>query len=277
VTGDWVLATPTDPAMIVEVLPRRTLFARAAENGERQPMAANIDVALLVTGLDGDFNLKRLDRYLVLAKEAGARPVAVLNKRDVCSDAEERLAQASAIAPAVLVSALHDDVPAVMAGVVMPGETAALFGSSGAGKSTLLNALSGQTVQDTTPVREWDSRGRHTTTTRSLYRMPQGWLLLDMPGIRAVGIGGSQEAVDAAFDEIAVLAKECRYRDCSHQGEPGCAVEGVVDPGRLASYHKLIREAAYQHRKEDVLAAQALKQRWKRIHVAMRKRPDKRS
>jgi len=274
--GDWVAVTPTDPALIIAIVERRSLFARAIDNGDRQPLAANVDIAFLVCGLDGDFNIRRIERYLVLAREAGVDPVIVLNKRDVCADPTSALKAVSSLAPAVLVSALQDDIPALLGSFVDAGQTAALLGSSGVGKSTLVNALLGNEVQETFAVREDDSRGRHTTTSRALFRMPGNWLLVDMPGLRAVGIGGSSTAVDDAFEDITELAKQCRFHDCTHTGEPSCAVVANLDAARLESYQKLQREAAYQHRKEDATAARAEKEKWKAIHRAFNKRVDKR-
>jgi ribosome biogenesis GTPase len=268
VAGDWVAVTQTDPALIVAVLERNSLLTRVEEGGARQGLAANLDVAFLVCGLDGDWNPKRLDRYLALAREAGIRPVIILNKRDLCADPELRLAQASACAPAVLLNAEHDDVAAVLGEFAGPGETAGVAGSSGVGKSTIVNALLGTAAQ-AIGVRY----GLHTTTTRTLFRMPQGWLLLDMPGLRAVGIGGG---VEQAFADITQLAARCRFTDCSHQDEPGCAVRDSIPPQRLESFRKLDREAAYQKRREDPAAAREQKERWKRMHAAMKKMPDKR-
>lgn len=275
--GDWVAVTPTDPALIVAIVERRSLFARAIENGDRQPLAANVDIAFLVCGLDGDFNIRRVERYLVLAREAGVDPIIVLNKRDVCADPAAALQAVASLAPAVLVSALQDDIPALLGRFVEQGQTAALLGSSGVGKSTLVNALLGNTVQETFAVREDDARGRHTTTSRALFRMPGDWLLVDMPGLRAVGIGGSSTAVDDAFEDVTELATQCRFHNCTHSGEPGCAVTANLHPSRLESYHKLQREAAYQHRKEDATAARAQKEKWKAIHRAHNKHVDKRT
>ena len=274
--GDWVAVTPTDPALIVAVIERRSLFARATDSGERQALAANVDMAFLVCGLDGDFNVRRIERYLVLAREASAEPVILLNKRDVCNDPASALQAVSTLARAILVSALLDDIPTLLGGFVEPGQTAALLGSSGVGKSTLVNALLGVAAQETFAVREDDSRGRHTTTNRALFRMPGDWLLVDMPGLRSVGIGGSSAAIDDAFEDITELAKQCRFHNCTHGGEPDCAVTAQLDAARIESYHKLQREAAHQHRKEDATAARAEKEKWKAIHRAFNKRVDKR-
>lgn len=276
VTGDWVAVTPTEPALIIAVVERHSLFSRATERGERQALAANVDVAFLVNGLDLDWNLRRLDRYMVLANEARARPVVVLNKRDLCADPQGALRQAAAVADAVLVSAHADDLATTLGNFVKPGETAALLGSSGVGKSTIVNALLGTSWQATAEVRQSDSRGRHTTTGRTLHRLKQGWLLLDMPGLRSVGVTGGAPAVDDAFCDISAMAGNCRFADCSHSAEPGCAVRDAVSPDRLAHYRQLLREAAYQHRRENLTAARAQKEQWKKIHAEMKRRPDKR-
>ena len=276
VAGDWVAITQTEPALIIAVLERQSLVARATNEGQRQPLAANIDVAFLVCGLDNDWSPRRLDRYLALAREAGVTPVAVLNKRDLCADPEAALRLARGVAQAVLISAHHDDLPEKLGVFMKPGQTAALFGSSGAGKSTIVNALLGGPAQTTAAVRESDGKGRHTTTTRTLIRLPQNWLLLDMPGLRSVGVTGDTTAVEDAFADIAALAVNCRFANCAHTGEPGCAVLASANPERLAHYRQLLREAAHQHEREDASAARAKKERWKKIHNAMKQRPDKR-
>ena len=245
VTGDWVAVTQTDPALIIAVVERQSLFTRVTDDGQTQPLAANIDVAFLVCGLDHDWNPRRLDRYLVLAQEARVMPVAVLNKRDICPDPKEALRLAETVAKAVLISAHHDDLAEKLGGFLGPGQTAALT-------------------------------GQHTTTTRTLIQLPQGWLLLDMPGLRAVGVTGDTAAVRDAFADIVALAANCRFANCAHSTEPGCAVLEAVNPERLAHYQKLLREAAYQNERENPAAARAKKERWKKIHAAMKKHPNKR-
>jgi len=276
VTGDWVAITATDPALIVAVVERQSLFTRVNNDGHRQPLAANVDVAFLVCGLDNDWSPRRLDRYLALAAEAAVTPVALLNKRDLCADPEAALRQASRVTRSVLVSALHDDLPEKLGAFLEPGQTAALLGSSGAGKSTIVNALLGREVYATGAVRAGDETGRHTTTTRTLVRLPQRWLLVDMPGLRSVGVTGDTAAVDDTFADITSLAADCRFSNCTHTVEPGCAVLASADPERLAHYRHLLREAAYQREREDASAARAKKEQWKKIHKAMRHMADKR-
>ena len=289
--GDWVTIaerlTPGDPApervIITTVLPRRSAFVRSAADASRrsagnlvdeQVLAANVDVAFLVAGLDHDFNIRRLERYLAVAWSSGTRPVVVLNKADVAIDLDERLLEVESIAPAVpivVLSALTGDHVADLAPYLASGQTAVVLGSSGVGKSTLVNALLGERRQATAAVREDDSRGRHTTTHRELFELPSGAFLIDTPGIRALEIAGADEGVEAAFDDITEIAAACRFSDCRHQGEPGCAVHAAIDEGRLtrerfASHQKLERELARAERKGDARAAAEERRRWKTIH-----------
>ena len=291
--GDWVTlandptATRTDePAIITAVLPRRSAFVRSAADASRrsaghladeQVLAANVDVALLVAGLDHDFNLRRLERYLAVAWSSGVRPVIVLNKADVAIDLDQRLLEVESIAPAVpivVLSALTGDHVADLSPFLQPGHTAVVLGSSGVGKSTLLNTLLGEQRQATAAVRDDDSRGRHTTTHRELFALPGGALLIDTPGIRSLEVAGADVGVDVAFDDIADLASSCRFSDCRHEGEPGCAVRAAVDDGRLsndrlASHRKLERELAHAERKGDARARAAETKKWKSIHKAV--------
>lgn len=243
VVGDWVVVNHTLDS-IEAILPRRTMLSRrsAGRTGSEQILAANTDVAFVVMGLDGDFNLRRLERYFALIHVGGARPVVLLNKRDLCVDWPARVAQSRDVAldaDVHAISALHDDVPGLLSTCVAAGETAAMLGSSGAGKSTIANRLLGAEAQTTREVREHDSRGRHTTTARRLIAVPQGWFLLDMPGLREVGLIGADEAVSDVFSDIESLAAQCRFRNCTHNGEPGCAVIVDATPGRIESLRKL--------------------------------------
>lgn len=275
VTGDWVVVRPGG-RLIDAVLPRRTQFVRkqAGTRVESQVLAANIDVLFLVTGLDHDYNPRRLERYLVLVGESGARVVIVLNKADLCHDVGRAVSEAAALgAPVVALSAQSGDNVAALSEHASPGVTAAFLGSSGAGKSTLVNRLLGEAAQATRAVREHDSRGRHTTTRRELILLPQGWLVVDMPGIREVSLWAGGEGLAHAFTDVSDLAVQCRFRDCTHTTEPDCAVRDTLDQERLGSFHKLRRELDHLHRKQDQRAAAEEKARIKRIHREMRRRP----
>jgi ribosome biogenesis GTPase len=296
--GDWVVLEPTrpeagsdDPAVISGVLPRRSAFVRSAADANRrtaghladeQVMAANVDTAFLVAGLDGDFNLRRLERYLAVAWSSGVSPVIVLNKADIAHDLEGRLVAVGAVAPGVpvvVLSALTGDHLADLASHLHPGRTAVVLGSSGVGKSTLVNALLGETRQSTAAVREDDSRGRHTTTHRELFVLPGGALLIDTPGIRSLEVAGADEGMEAAFDEIAELATRCRFSDCHHGDEPGCAVRRALDEGtltsdRLASHQKLERELAHAERKGDPRARAEERRRWRAISKSVERHMD---
>jgi ribosome biogenesis GTPase / thiamine phosphate phosphatase len=287
--GDWVALEPTrpetgpdDPVIIAAVLPRRSAFVRNAADASRrtagnlvdaQVIAANVDIAFLVAGLDRDFNLRRLERYLAVAWSSGVSPVIVLNKADVAQDLEGRLVAVEAIAPGVpvvILSALTGDHLADLGRHLHQGGTSVVLGSSGVGKSTLVNALLGEQRQATGAVREDDSRGRHTTTHRELFVLPGGALLIDTPGIRALEVAGADEGLATAFDEIADLATRCRFSDCRHEDEPGCAVRdavaiGTLSADRLASHRKLERELAHAERKGDPRARAEERRRWKAI------------
>ncbi len=278
--GDWVTLRE-DGLTIERVLERRTTLSRRQPGREanQQVLAANVDVVFIVSGLDRDYNPRRLERYLVVARESGARPVIVLNKADLADDLgfdlEEVVMRTRALAGEAIVlplSAMTDLSLGALAGE--PGETAVMIGSSGAGKSTILNRLLGSERQRTSAVRAGDDRGRHTTTTRELFMAPGGWLLIDMPGLREVQPWASDEAVYAGFRDIQELAEACRFRDCTHAGEPGCAVVNAgMDEARLANYHKMRRELAFLERKANPELERQTRAKWKAIHKAARRHP----
>jgi ribosome biogenesis GTPase len=283
--GDWVAAqwVSGEDAMIHAVLPRRTVFTRraAGKREQEQVIAANIDLALIVCGLDQDFNVRRIERYLTLARASGADAAVVLNKADLCADTEARAAEArrvTAQAPVLAVSARSAEGIGPLLELAGGGLlTIALLGSSGVGKSTLVNQLLGEDRQRVREVRESDGRGRHTTTHRELVPLPGGGALIDTPGMRELQLWADQDSLDSAFAEIATLAAACRFRDCSHAGEKDCAVQaallaGDLDDARWQSYQKLRAEIAWHERQTDVQVAQAVKRKWKQIHKEMRER-----
>jgi ribosome biogenesis GTPase len=284
--GDWVAATWGDPSVLHAVMPRAGCFSRRApgERTEEQVLAANVDVAFLVCGLDLDFNPRRLERYIASVWESGASPVVVLNKADLCEEIAERLAEARAVAagaPIEVVSAATGVGLEALESHLSPGRTVALLGMSGVGKSSLVNALVGRERQLVAAVRESDSRGRHTTTHRELIPLPGGAILLDTPGMRTLALWADEESLDASFGEIEALAASCRFRDCAHANEPGCAVLAGLASGELAeerydSWRKLQREVAALAARTEPRAALERKRLWKSITKANRKRPDKR-
>jgi ribosome biogenesis GTPase len=261
--GDWVAIAiePGDgPAVIRALLPRRSAFARktAGEHTAPQIVAANVDLALVASSLAGDFNERRLERYVALAWESGAMPVVVLTKSDLADDVGAAIALASAIAPGVDVVALSAATGEGIAALerhLAPGRTAVLVGSSGVGKSTLVNHLAREARMRTGDVRD-DGRGRHTTTHRELVRLDSGALLIDTPGMRELQLWATDDGLAAAFAEIDALASRCRFGDCAHESEPGCAVldalaSGALDADRLESWRRLRREIAWLERKRD--------------------------
>jgi ribosome biogenesis GTPase / thiamine phosphate phosphatase len=283
VVGDWAAARIVGPgqAIVEAVLPRRSCFERRnpGKREERQAIAANIDLVFLVCGLDGDFNLRRLERYLTLAVESGVAPVVVLNKADLCGDAAARAREAAAVAgssPVVALSALEDGGTEPLHAFLGPGRTVALLGSSGVGKSTIVNRLLGGERFLTGAVRESDGRGRHTTTHREMALLPAGGALIDTPGMRELQLWAGQGSVEEVFDEIATLAAQCRFTDCTHAVEPGCAVQaalatGAVSPDRWESYRKLLGEARRHEALADAQVAQDRKRKLKQIMKAQRR------
>lgn len=262
--GDWVAVEPASQggdARIRAVLPRFSRFSRraAGDETEEQVVAANIDTVFLVTGLDHDFNLRRIERYLLVAWESGATPVIVLNKADLVDDPEQAVAEVRALAAGVPVHAVSCKVESGVDSLrpyLRSGQTGALLGSSGVGKSSIINRLIGRELLPTRDVRVSDSRGRHTTTARQLVLLPGQGVLIDTPGMRELQLWETGAALEGAFADIDERAAACRFRDCQHRSEPGCAVRAGVDAGdisqsRLDSYHKLRDEQAFQARQQD--------------------------
>lgn len=279
--GDWVAvrAAPGDPAVIEAVLPRRTAIVRAGVSGDShgQVLAAGVDTALLVEPADPEPRLGRLERFLALAWSSGATPVVVLTKVDLAADVGGLLSELAAVAPGVgvhPVSAVTGDGLDALRPYVAPGSTVALLGPSGAGKSTLVNALAGAEVMATREIRA-DGRGRHTTVRRALIPLPEGGLVIDTPGLRGVGLSDDAD-VDLAFADIAELAASCRFADCGHDAEPGCAVQEAIETGelperRLTSWRKLLREQEWIASRTDARLRAERTRRWKVIHKEMRR------
>ena len=265
VTGDWVAveARPAEgSATIQHVLPRTSTFTRRASGpgaARAQVVAANVDVALLAASLNADLSARRLERYLATAWESGAEPVIVLTKADMCDDAAALIRDIEAVAmgaPVIAVSAVTGVGLDTLRGHLRPGRTAVLLGSSGVGKSTLVNALAGRAQMATQAIREDDARGRHTTTHRELVLLPSGALILDTPGMRELGLWDAGDGMSAAFADIEALAANCRFHDCGHGTEPGCAIHAALDDGSLdaarwRAYGKLQRELNFQAGKDD--------------------------
>jgi ribosome biogenesis GTPase len=276
--GDWLALQPLagEPPMAAlrAILPRAGVFARSRTSDDRaQVLAANVDLAFLVSGLDHDLNLRRLERYLVLAFDGGATPVVVLNKSDIALDLDAAVSEVHGIAAGtrvVVSSALSGHGIDELRSILASGLTGCLLGSSGVGKSSITNALLGHARQAVRALREDDSRGRHTTTRRELFALPTGGSLIDTPGLRTVGVLADGEGLAASFEEIDALARRCRFNDCRHLGEPGCAVRAAVDEGALAaarldSHHKLEAERRYLERRDDVRARHAADRRFGRL------------
>ncbi len=281
--GDWValdVAQDRQTAVIQAVLPRRSQFARQGrgDQASAQVVAANVDLVLIVTSLDHDFNLRRLERYVTLAWSSGAEPVIVLNKADLSEEVAERVADVATIAPGVPVRVLaaRDGVGIeTLTPLLEPGKTVALLGSSGVGKSTIVNAIVGWQRQATGDVRADDQRGRHTTTVRELLVTESGALLIDSPGMRSVGMWEIDEGLADAFEDVGRFAQQCRFSDCGHASEPGCAVQAAIASGelpraRLDSQQKLAREAAAIAMRTDHELRASSKRRWKIIHKSTR-------
>jgi ribosome biogenesis GTPase / thiamine phosphate phosphatase len=276
--GDWVsveIRGSSDFALVSAVLPRRNRFTRKApgKGVEEQVIASNIDTALVISSLDGDFNPRRIERYISQCWESGVKPILVLNKADTCQNAIELSAltqQVALDASVYTISAMTGQGMHQLEPHLNAGHTLVMLGSSGVGKSTLANRLLGQSLQKTNDVRANDNRGRHTTTTRELFSLSCGALLIDTPGLRELHLWDAEEGLDQAFAEINLLAVNCRFNDCRHQTEPGCAVQaavqaGTLDKARLENRAKLLREQEFLRRKIDPEARSQYKSRIKRL------------
>lgn len=285
VVGDWVAVRPAEGKGAIEgLLPRRTAFVRKApapharsSRLDEQVLVANVDVAFLVSSLNEEFNPRRIERYLVMTWESGAEPVLVLNKADLCGDPGgylARLGPTAAGVPVVLTSAVTGAGMDELAARMAPGRTVAFLGSSGVGKSSLVNGLIGRRVMATGAIRD-DGRGRHTTTRSDLLVLPSGAILIDTPGLRELAPWAAEAALDQTFADVAELAEGCRFRDCRHDGEPGCAVQsalegGRLSPERLASYRKLQREQAFLRAQVDIRERLARRRSAKQLAKAIR-------
>ncbi len=278
--GDWVLVDSADPPTVRAVAERWSELTRITPHGDRiQVLAVNVDVVLLTCPADRP-SVPRIEREAVVAWESGARPVVVVTKTDLgaadlVAELTERVVGVDVIETAARDGRGLDEVAALFA----PGLTGVVLGPSGAGKSTLINGLLGTDRLDTGAVRESDGRGRHTTTTRELVLLPGGGMVIDTPGLRSLGVSSDhREGIDDTFPDIVELGLACKFNDCAHESEPGCAVraavaEGRLDPARFESYRKLEREIAFEERREDPVAQRAERDRWKAVHVAYRKNP----
>lgn len=278
--GDWVVVKPLineQKGIIHAVLPRKSKFSRkvAGERTEEQIISANIDTVFIVSGLDGgrNFNLRRIERYLTLAWSSGATPIIVLNKVDLCPDDDFYIRSVENIAPGIAihpVSAKEQIGLDALRNYLVKGNTVAFLGSSGVGKSALINALLGIEKQETGEVRTDDRMGRHTTTKRELILLPGGGIVIDTPGMREIQLWAGEEDLQGAFHDIEMLAKKCRFSDCSHNVELGCAVraavdQGELDPARLESYRKLQNELNYLASREEYSTRLYEKLKWKKV------------
>lgn len=284
VTGDWVLMTDT---VISEVLTRKNALSRGAagtrgkqdaQPRREQVIAANLDTVFIVCGLDRDFNLRRIERYLTLVYNCGLNPVIILTKADLHRDPAHFLSEVETVAfgvPTHLVSALGSEGLIPLEQYLSPGQTTTMVGSSGAGKSTLVNRLYGKTVQATSSISNSVGKGKHTTTTRDLIMMPRGGMVIDNPGIREIAFWNDDNGIDVAFPEIENLAGECRFSNCSHMHEPGCRVlqaltDGEILQDRLESYRKMKRELTYLSHRQHKSADRVEKERWKDVALKMK-------
>lgn len=284
VAGDFVVLLDQPEMgsrMIVNILPRNTCLSRGSpgDGSGDQLIAANLDTIFIVTSAGKDLNLRRLERYLTVVYSSGANPVILLNKIDLADDSIRLVEKIQSIAggvPVIPLSALSKTGLDALSPYLNPGETVALVGSSGVGKSTLINAFLGEAIQKTADIRKDDERGRHTTTVRQLFLLPNGAVLIDNPGIREIQLGDSSDGLEKAFSEIVDAARNCRFKDCTHHDEPGCAVlhavkEGLIPEERLASYHRLTEELIFQSKKSEIGLKRLEKEKYRKLAVDIKK------
>jgi ribosome biogenesis GTPase len=267
--------------MIVNILPRRSCLSRGAagDGGGEQVIAANLDTIFIVTSVGKDLNLRRLERYLAIVYSSRARPVILLNKIDLTDNPTyliEKIQSVAGDVPVIPLSALSKTGLDELSLYINSGKTVALIGSSGVGKSTLINAFLGEAVQKTADVRKDDEKGRHTTTVCQLFLFPNGAVFIDNPGVREIQLGDSAEGLEKAFSEIVDAACNCRFKDCTHHDEPGCAVlqavkDGLIPEERLASYHRLTEELIFQSRKSEIGLKRLEKEKYRKIAVDIKK------
>ncbi|WNR46379.1 ribosome small subunit-dependent GTPase A [Paenibacillus roseipurpureus] len=284
--GDWVVASLREGeqrAVIHGILPRRSKFSRkvAGQVIEEQIVAANVDTVFLVMALNQDFNVRRMERYLVMAWESGANPVIVLSKADLCPNPNELAAEVASVAigvPIHIISSAENRGLDELRDYMSPGSTVALLGSSGVGKSTLVNRVYGRDILNTGDIRLGDDKGKHTTTHRELILLPDGGILIDTPGMRELQLWNASEGIGTSFQDVEELTEQCFFQDCKHENEPKCAVKAALEQGALAaerfqSYVKLQKELAYLARKEDKGLQAAEKAKWKKIHQSLKSQP----
>ena len=282
--GDWVAAEPigSDQAIIHTLLPRKNKFSRKVpgSNTIEQVLVANIDKLFIVCGLDGDFNPRRIERYLTVAWDNGTIPIVVLNKSDLSENPDYDVAEAKAVSfgvPVIPVSAKSGDGIELLKKHIGSNETVSLIGSSGVGKSSIINALLGKEQLKTSEVSEFKSKGRHTTTYREMILLPEGGILIDTPGMRELQLWGDEDGLEQTFEDIEALAAQCRFHDCTHNGEPDCAIiiaieEGKLEEKRFRSYQKLQKELRHLEQRQNQKASLLEKKKWKKITQWARRR-----
>ncbi|URN96290.1 MAG: ribosome small subunit-dependent GTPase A [Candidatus Pristimantibacillus lignocellulolyticus] len=281
--GDWVVVRELvgeSKKLIQEILPRHSKFSRKVAGGvtEEQIVAANVDTLFLVNALNHDFNVRRIERALILAWEGGAQPVIILSKGDLCDDIASKISEVESVAlgvPTHVITAIEEDGCEAVRQYIQPGKTIALIGSSGVGKSTLINRILGEEIQRVNEVREGDDRGKHTTTHRQLLLIPEGGIIMDTPGMRELQLWDADDGVTSTFEDVDNLIAQCRFNDCNHNNEPGCAINAALSSGELAqsrynNYLKMNRELAYINSKASDNLKHVQKSKGKQISMFLK-------